>query len=144
MAHMPNFLLIEKAEQLNIDLQSTVLFVTLEPCIKRGPKKVPCAIRVAASKIPLVYIGTLDPDVNITGRGETYLSYHTTVDRFPRELAIELRRLNEDFFQAYRQQHILVPSLYSAGAFLSSKDLQMAERLLSMEHTAFTPSRCTT
>src|SRR5688572_30528483 len=53
------FALFEKARNANTDTRGKVLFVTLEPCTRRGPEKVPCAIRVAQSRVATVYIGTL-------------------------------------------------------------------------------------
>ncbi|NOY83267.1 MAG: hypothetical protein GXO96_00335 [Nitrospirae bacterium] len=100
------FCLLEKAEQLGVNLVGCTLFVTLEPCIKRGREKVPCAVRVARAGIKNVYIGTLDPDPRITGRGEMYLTYEgVTVGHFPPQLADELRSANKAFFDRFRAAH---------------------------------------
>lgn len=53
----------------NIDLSRCKLFVTLEPCSKRGPSKTPCANRVIESGIKQVCIGMLDPDKEIYDNG---------------------------------------------------------------------------
>jgi len=53
----------------NIDLSKCKLYVTLEPCSKRGPTKTPCAIRVAESGIKKICIGMLDPDKEIYDNG---------------------------------------------------------------------------
>lgn len=91
------------------------LFVTLEPCTRRGVEKVPCAVRVAESRVGAVYIGTLDPNPQITGRGELFLSSHTTVDRFPAELKRELTSLNDDFFGLHIHGHVPSVSPYAGG-----------------------------
>lgn len=110
------FCLLEKAATKGIDLSECTLFVTLEPCIRRGPEKVPCAIRVAEAGIKAVYIGTLDPDPRITGRGEMYLLYEgVVVEHFPGDIAERLRNANKAFFSRFRAAHFWdppPPSLY--------------------------------
>lgn len=112
------FCLLEKAVTLGIDPSKCTLFVTLEPCIQRGPEKVPCAIRVAEAGIKSVYIGTLDPDPRITGRGEMYLIYEgLAVEHFPGDVAERLRSANKPFFERFRGAHFWdppPPSLYGA------------------------------
>ena len=116
------YVLLKKAKQEGIDLSKTALFVTLEPCTKRGPDKVPCAMRVAASGIPLVYIGDLDPNPDITGLGETYVSLHTTVERFPSHLVKELRKLNEKCWDRYSHEIIWTVSMYAAPSARDGDD----------------------
>src|SRR5687768_13717923 len=53
------FCLFEKVEQSTITAAGATLFVTLEPCTRRGTEKIPCAVRVAESGIKNVCIGTL-------------------------------------------------------------------------------------
>lgn len=112
------FCLLEKAVTQGIDPSKCTLFVTLEPCIRRGPEKVPCAIRVAEAGIKTVYIGTLDPDPRITGRGEMYLLYEgIVVEHFPGDLADHLRSACKPFFDRFRAAHFWEPpppSLYGA------------------------------
>src|SRR4051794_20970817 len=43
------YLLLERARAAGIDTKSSLLFTTLEPCIHRGPGKIPCAERIAAA-----------------------------------------------------------------------------------------------
>lgn len=109
------FHILSKAAKDGTSLNQATLFVTLEPCTRRGEKKVPCAIRVAESGIKKIFIGTLDPNFHITGRGEMYLSYQMEVERFPGKLARELQELNRAFFEQYRNNQIPVVSLYAGG-----------------------------
>jgi pyrimidine deaminase RibD-like protein len=96
------FLIFEKAKREGIDVNGKTLFVTLEPCTRRGPGKIPCAVRVGNSGISRVYIGTIDPNPSIIGRGELYLlSRGLEVDRFPYNLAKELLASNKAFFDDY-------------------------------------------
>ena len=98
--------LLEKLAQLDVDASSLTLFVTLEPCIRRGPEKIPCAVRIQRAGIKNLYIGTLDPDPNITGRGAMYLTYAgVKVDFFPSSLADEFRMASDAFFKRFRSAH---------------------------------------
>ena len=49
-------------------LQSSTLFVTLEPCSHFG-KTPPCADLIISSQIPRVYIANLDPNPLVAGKG---------------------------------------------------------------------------
>jgi pyrimidine deaminase RibD-like protein len=110
------FTLLEKARAKGVDTRQCLLFVTLEPCSKRGPDKIPCAVRVAQAGVHKVYIGTLDPDPRITGRGEMYLIYQDIpVEHFESHLAQELQAANKAFFDRFRAAHFWdspVQSLY--------------------------------
>ena len=119
------YLLLEKARQRGVNLGNSILFVTLEPCSRRGSGKVPCAVRVRESGIKKVYIGALDPDPNITGRGETYLSYEgIAIEHFPSDLAADYRSVSSAFFDRFRAAHFWeapAKSLYGAGGAVSTK-----------------------
>ena len=94
--------LLEQAEKAGIPLADKVLFVTLEPCSRRSPGKLPCAVRVAVSGIKEIYVGTLDPNPQIIGRGVNFLvESGVTVEHFPAELRKELTDMNASF----RGQH---------------------------------------
>jgi pyrimidine deaminase RibD-like protein len=114
------YALLEKARNAGSNLTRTVLFVTLEPCTRRGKRKIPCAVRVAESGISRIYIGTLDPDPRITGRGETFLSYQMPVERFPHSLVKEIREMDANFFAQHWHEHVPAVSLY-AGASENDK-----------------------
>jgi len=92
------YVLIESAIEQNIDLSDKTLFVTLEPCSRRSPKKLPCAVRVARSGIKTVYVGTLDPNPQIIGRGVNFLiAEGVRVEHFPARLRHKLIDLNAAF-----------------------------------------------
>jgi pyrimidine deaminase RibD-like protein len=109
------FHILAKATKDKRDLKGAVLFVTLEPCTRRGESKIPCAIRVAESGIRRIVIGTLDPNPSITGHGEMYLSYQMEVDRFPGALARELQELNKTFFDEHKNKQVPAVSIYAGG-----------------------------
>lgn len=83
----------------NFDLSQCTIFVTLEPCTRRGAGKVPCANRVAISGVGRVYIGMLDPNQAIQGDGERLLinTPGLIVERFPDRFRREIQLLNKDF-----------------------------------------------
>ncbi len=56
-------------------LQDSELYVTLEPCAHYG-KTPPCANLIVTSKIPRVYIGLLDPNPQVAGKGIEILKEH--------------------------------------------------------------------
>jgi len=107
------FIVLEKAATKKENLKDAELFVTLEPCTGRGPGKTPCAQRIKESGIHRVYIGMLDPNPQILGRGETYLRWSgIDVERFPNKLVQELFRLNADFLRIHQDAHLPSTSLY--------------------------------
>ena len=92
------FLLLEEARRAGLELKDTVLFVTLEPCSRRSIDKVPCAVRVAESGIRTVFVGTLDPNPQIIGRGLNHLvTSEVTIEHFPADLRRELADMNATF-----------------------------------------------
>jgi pyrimidine deaminase RibD-like protein len=92
------YTLIKKADDAKVDLRNKTLFVTLEPCTRRGVGKVPCAVRVVESQIRRVFIGMLDPNPAIAGRGELFLfTRGVEVERFPYSLMKRLFEMNESF-----------------------------------------------
>lgn len=95
------YVLFQKIAEEGIALNDKILFVSLEPCTRRSPRKVACAIRVATSGIKEIHIGTLDPNPNISGRGVNYLqSCGIRVEHFPSKYSDELRELNSRFYLA--------------------------------------------
>ncbi|HYQ78609.1 MAG TPA: hypothetical protein VEP91_05815 [Solirubrobacterales bacterium] len=104
----------ERAREEGIETRGCVLFATLEPCTQRGSGKIPCAERVAAAELAAIYIGTLDPNPNITGRGELFLDQYMDVGRFPIDLARELREMNEAFFAQHLDRSLPAVSLYAS------------------------------
>jgi pyrimidine deaminase RibD-like protein/SAM-dependent methyltransferase len=106
------YLLLQKAKEKGWALNDASIFVTLEPCTARGPGKVPCTQRILDSGISTVYIGMLDPNPQICGRGETLLRYSITVERFPGELVKQIEALNMPFIDLHRSAHLPQSSLY--------------------------------
>lgn len=105
--------LLMEAKEKKIELADKILFVTLEPCTSRGENKIPCAKRILDSGITEVYIGTLDPNPIISGRGEMYLrANHIIVKRYPHDLIDKLNTLNKEFFDKYKGSFLPNSSLF--------------------------------
>lgn len=106
------YCLLAKAKKEGVDLGGTSLFVTLEPCTSRGDGKIPCAQRVVDAGIDTVYLGLLDPNPVICGRGETYLRNHVRVERFPHDLIREISEINAEFSAPMQAELLPESSIY--------------------------------
>jgi pyrimidine deaminase RibD-like protein/SAM-dependent methyltransferase len=106
------FLCLKKAMEAGRNLADCLFFVTLEPCTARGPDKKACVTHLIESGIKKVYLGMLDPNPVICGRGETRLRFYVDVERFPSELVKEIENINKDFIELHKRAHLSEESLY--------------------------------
>jgi len=106
------YLCLSKAKKEGQDLKNCMFFVTLEPCTARGPGKKACSKHIIESGLKKVYIGMLDPNPAICGRGETRLRFSMDVERFPSDLIREIEALNKDFIEIHKKAHLSEESLY--------------------------------
>jgi len=105
--------LLQKIQGQSLDLKNCVLFVTLEPCTVRGPGEVSCADRILRSGIGTVYIGMLDTNIDICGRGETLLrGKDVVVERFPSDLVAQIGGLNADFVRLHGRRQVPTSSVF--------------------------------
>jgi len=132
------FIALSKAAESGVDLAGAELFVTLEPCTARGPRKTPCSDRIKDSGIEAVYIGMLDPNPQILGRGETDLRWAgIRVERFPGNTVTELERLNADFIKKQRASHLPTDSLYVTTQIPDIMIQQLQREGLEVERLPF-------
>lgn len=113
VGHHCEYGLLEKCKRNNIELKRTVLFVTLEPCVSTDNGKISCAQRIIESGINEVYIGTLDPNPVLIGKGEMCLRANKLiVNRYPNDLIEKLNEINSDFFDRHKDTFLPNNSLF--------------------------------
>jgi pyrimidine deaminase RibD-like protein len=85
-------------------LTGATLYSTLEPCTSRNHPKLPCAQWVIDRHIRKVYIGALDRNPKVLGKGETMLlDAGIEIGRFDSDLIPVIEELNRDFLRQHRR-----------------------------------------
>lgn len=121
-------------------LAGATVYTTLEPCTTRNHPAVPCAERLIERKVARVFIGMLDPNQNICGRGLRRLrEANIEIELFPGELMAVVEEQNREFIR--EQQRISAAtsdqdSKEPAESLVGANELVQAAGL-----TAFFPSR---
>jgi pyrimidine deaminase RibD-like protein len=81
----------------------SVLYTTLEPCIKRGERKVPCVEHITGRRINRVVIGMLDPNQEIRGEGVWRLREHGVhVALCDSEQMAQIEEISRQFVRHFR------------------------------------------
>jgi pyrimidine deaminase RibD-like protein len=109
----------EHAEKLALsmvsgrDLNEATVWTTLEPCTRavRRTEGESCTERLISAGVRKVVIGILDPNQGVCGKGLLELQNHQIEVRlFPHELALRIRRLNEEFIRIQQTLGIEITS----------------------------------
>jgi len=88
----------------NESIVGCTIFTTLEPCTSRNDPKVPCVERLALRKVDRVVIGMLDPNPEISGKGQMRLrDAGIATDLFDTVVMSEVEELNRDFIRSFKQ-----------------------------------------
>ena len=103
-------------------LSSSTLYVSLEPCSHFG-KTPPCADLILKYKIPNVFIGTIDPNSKVAGKGIQKLKDSGVNVTFG-ILEKECNELNKRFFTFHRKNRpfIILKWAESSDGFISPKN----------------------
>ncbi len=81
-------------------LADATVFTTLEPCFERSEAKTVCARRLVARRVNRVFIGMLDPDSSVHGKGQMFLLVNRIdVQNFPADLTRVIMDLNREFIR---------------------------------------------
>lgn len=84
-------------------LAGATVYTTLEPCTTRNPPKTPCADRLVAEQVRVVYVGMLDPDARIRELGcKALRDANIDVRDFTADLREQVHRLNQPFVDRFR------------------------------------------
>jgi len=103
--HAEYTLLERKLAGVPLHCKNAVLYTTLEPCTERTPPKVACVERVRDRGIKKVWIGMLDPNPTIFGKGAWQLRQNgVAVEYFPREFRERILEQNKDFINKQTQR----------------------------------------
>ena len=102
-------------------LQSSTMYVTLEPCAHFG-KTPPCAKLIVQHQIPKVVIGCLDPFPKVSGRGVELLK-EAGIEVTTGVLSEECQHLSRRFltFHQKHRPYILLKWAQTANGYFASK-----------------------
>lgn len=111
------------------NLEGGTLYVTLEPCTIRNPPKKPCVEWIVGARIGRVFVGMIDPNLDIQGRGIQYLMTHgVELDFFDLDLVRQVMEENTDFIHYWEEAEKRTSTLAEPFEGPSGKELEVVER----------------
>lgn len=102
-------------------LAGATVYTTLEPCTKRNAPKLACAERIIDRKIARVVIGMLDPNPDISGKGQRRLREASiATDLFPAHLMAQVEEQNREFIKGFPSPAVTSPPAIPLATAISS------------------------
>lgn len=134
------FILLQKKLQDEI-VAGTTLYTTLEPCTHRSETKTPCADRIIDRRIKKVFIGAVDPDGRIRGKGLMKLQESgIQIQLFPDELSCQILDLDREFRRHRKKQSDKQPGHAQSAMLPGLRDMLARMRTdLPIKKLAMTP-----
>lgn len=97
LKHAESILLSNLKESIN---EKCVLFITLEPCVafESNSQMISCSELIVWNNIKTVYIGMIEPNVNIKRKGIRYLRKHkVSIKFFDKKITKKIKAQNRCF-----------------------------------------------
>ncbi|WGS65081.1 bifunctional diaminohydroxyphosphoribosylaminopyrimidine deaminase/5-amino-6-(5-phosphoribosylamino)uracil reductase RibD [Marinitoga aeolica] len=113
---------IENAKNKGIDIKNSTMYVTLEPCSHYG-KTPPCAHRLVKEGFKEVYIGMLDPNPLVNGKGKKILEDASIKVEYG-ILEDKIKELNEIFitYISKKRPFIALKFAMTLDGYIATKD----------------------
>ena len=110
------------------------MYTTLEPCFKRSKDKIPWLVAWLTARVGRVFIGMLDPDPSVHGKGQMFLLKNgISVQNFEADLTKEILELNRDFIQDRETSRFTITSHLNGWPFLRARCGQGAYKLETLK-----------
>jgi pyrimidine deaminase RibD-like protein len=124
---------LAEADERGVQLDQATVYTTLEPCTfhARSEELDSCTDRLVAARVKKVFVGLVDPNQDICGRGISRLQESKIdVELFPQDLSNRIVQMNAEFVRAQRMLRVDI------------REPQAGSRLRGHRHTFV--CRCTT